>query len=60
VLDEPTANLDESTEADIVATLRRLAAGRTVLVVAHRPALIAMADRVVDLSRTGIPVGAPA
>ena len=29
--------------------IRRLAAGRTVLVVAHRPALVAMADRVVAL-----------
>ena len=31
----------------------RLAAGRTVLLVAHRPALLALADRVVDADRAG-------
>lgn len=49
LLDEPTAGLDASTEADVVAALRRLAAGRTLVVVAHRPALLAVADRVVAL-----------
>jgi thiol reductant ABC exporter CydD subunit len=49
VLDEPTANLDPDTEADVIGAIRDLAAGRTVVLVAHRPALIAAADRVVDL-----------
>jgi ATP-binding cassette subfamily C protein CydCD len=49
VLDEPTANLDGETEASVVAAVRRLAAGRTVLMAAHRPALLALADRVVPL-----------
>ncbi len=49
LLDEPTANLDGGTEAEVVAALRRLVAGRTVLLVAHRPALVALADRVVEL-----------
>jgi len=58
VLDEPTANLDPDTEADIVAAIRRLARGRTVVLMAHRPALRAVADRVVCLSpaREGRPV----
>jgi ATP-binding cassette, subfamily C, bacterial CydCD len=51
LLDEPTANLDGRTEAEIVETVGRLAGGRTALIVAHRPALLALADRVVDLSR---------
>jgi thiol reductant ABC exporter CydD subunit len=50
LLDEPTANLDGQTEQGIVETIRRLARGRTVVLVAHRPALIAMADRVLSLS----------
>ena len=50
LLDEPTAGLDGETEREIVRTIRRLAAGRTVVLVAHRPALIAMADRVVSLA----------
>ncbi len=50
LLDEPTAGLDGDTELEVVQALSRLARGRTVLVVAHRPALIAMADRVVSLA----------
>ncbi|AOR33309.1 ABC transporter [Streptomyces fodineus] len=49
LLDEPTAGLDGETEAGVVAAVRRLAAGRTVLLVVHRPALLEVADRVVRL-----------
>ncbi|MGZ0232901.1 thiol reductant ABC exporter subunit CydD [Streptomyces sp. CPS1] len=56
VLDEPTAALDGVTEAEVVSAVRRLAAGRTVLVVVHRPALLEVADRVVPLESTE-PVG---
>lgn len=47
LLDEPTAALDGETEAAVVDAVRRLAVGRTVLLVVHRPALLAVADRVV-------------
>lgn len=50
LLDEPTAALDGETEAGVVEAVRRLAVGRTVLLVVHRPALLAVADRVVRLS----------
>ncbi|MGW1053411.1 thiol reductant ABC exporter subunit CydD [Streptomyces sp. NPDC002521] len=53
VLDEPTAGLDGATEAEVVAAVRRLAAGRTVLLVVHRPALLDVADRVVRLTGCG-------
>ncbi|MEU8591111.1 thiol reductant ABC exporter subunit CydD [Streptomyces sp. NPDC048664] len=49
LLDEPTASLDGATEAEVVEAVRRLAAGRTVLLVVHRPALLGVADRVVRL-----------
>jgi ABC-type multidrug transport system fused ATPase/permease subunit len=49
LLDEPTANLDPATEASIIDTLRRLAIGRTVIVAAHRPALVSFADRQIAL-----------
>ncbi|MGU3584456.1 thiol reductant ABC exporter subunit CydD [Rhodococcus sp. C26F] len=50
LLDEPTAHLDEDTEATVLDTLRGLAAaGRTVVVVAHRPTLLAIADEVVTV-----------
>ncbi|XVV36044.1 thiol reductant ABC exporter subunit CydD [Streptomyces sp. CA-100214] len=50
LLDEPTAALDGTTEAEVVAAVRRLAEGRTVLLVVHRPALLEVADRVVRLA----------
>lgn len=47
VLDEPTAHLDAATEQVVHATIARLRAeGRSVVLVAHRPALVALADRV--------------
>ncbi|MFJ9087024.1 thiol reductant ABC exporter subunit CydD [Streptomyces sp. NPDC102384] len=53
LLDEPTAALDGGTEAGIVDAVRRLAVGRTVLLVVHRPALLAVADRVVRVEAPG-------
>jgi ATP-binding cassette subfamily C protein CydCD len=49
LLDEPTAHLDTATEAEVVAAIERLAAGRTALIVAHREAAVRGADRVVEL-----------
>lgn len=52
LLDEPTARLDGATEADVLTAARALAQGRTALVVAHRPALVPILDRVL-LAREG-------
>jgi ABC-type multidrug transport system fused ATPase/permease subunit len=49
LLDEPTANLDGESEAAVLDAVRRLAHGRTVVLVAHRPALLTLADRVVRM-----------
>lgn len=49
LLDEPTAHLDPDTERVIAETVRELGRRSAVVVVAHRPALVAMADRVVAL-----------
>ncbi|MFF3860417.1 thiol reductant ABC exporter subunit CydD [Streptomyces sp. NPDC002209] len=54
LLDEPTAALDGETEAAVVDAVRRLAVGRTVLMVVHRPALLAVADRVVAVGSAGL------
>ncbi|MEU8118903.1 thiol reductant ABC exporter subunit CydD [Spirillospora sp. NPDC049024] len=50
LLDEPTSNLDAESEAAVLDAVRRLTASRTVILVAHRPALAAMADRTVPLT----------
>lgn len=46
LLDEPTARLDTASEAVVLEATRRLVAGRTALLVAHRPALLEDADRI--------------
>jgi thiol reductant ABC exporter CydD subunit len=55
VLDEPTASLDAATEADVIDAIRRLGQDRTVVIVTHRPAPLALADRVVSLRAELVP-----
>ncbi|WP_395656747.1 thiol reductant ABC exporter subunit CydD [Nocardioides sp.] len=49
LLDEPTAHLDSGTEQVITDVVRDLGRTSGVVVVAHRPALVAAADHVVSL-----------
>lgn len=59
LLDEPTAHLDEVTEALVLRTLRVQAqAGRTVIVVGHRQAVLAAGDSVVTVYAGGRAGGA--
>jgi ATP-binding cassette subfamily C protein CydCD len=59
LLDEPTAGLDAGTEARVLATLRaEAAAGRAILIAAHRPAVLAIADRITALSGIAAPPAA--
>jgi ATP-binding cassette, subfamily B, bacterial len=46
VLDDATSAVDATKEHEIRAALTTVMAGRTTLVIAHRPATIALADRV--------------
>jgi ATP-binding cassette subfamily C protein CydCD len=58
ILDEPTAGLDAASEATVLAAVRAAARerGLAVLLVAHRPAALAVADTVVTIeSRSGAP-----
>jgi ATP-binding cassette subfamily C protein CydD len=49
LLDEPTAHLDPATEADVLASLKRLALGRTVVMASHSAAAHAFGGRRLDL-----------
>jgi ABC-type multidrug transport system fused ATPase/permease subunit len=49
ILDEPTAHVDLASERAILAALDRLASGRAVLAISHRPATIASATRAILL-----------
>jgi ATP-binding cassette subfamily B protein len=49
ILDDATASVDATTEAQIRAGLREVMSGRTTLIIAHRLSTIALADEVVVL-----------
>jgi ABC-type multidrug transport system fused ATPase/permease subunit len=49
MLDNPTANLDAETEADLLDTLDTLRSSRTIIVATHHEAVARIADRVVEL-----------
>jgi ATP-binding cassette subfamily C protein CydD len=49
LLDEPTAHLDPATESDVLASLKRLAIGRTVVMASHSAAAQAFGGRRLDL-----------
>ena len=58
LLDEPTAHLDDRSEATVLTALsERARAGATVVVVAHRPTVLAIADRIVEVEASGVPSG---
>ncbi|MGN6577352.1 MAG: thiol reductant ABC exporter subunit CydD [Nocardioides sp.] len=54
LLDEPTAHLDAVTEQVVADTLTWLAARSAVVVVAHRPSLVALADHVVQVPTSAV------
>ncbi|MCX4093362.1 thiol reductant ABC exporter subunit CydD [Nocardia sp. alder85J] len=53
LLDEPTAHLDEAAEARVLAALTaRARSGATVILIGHRPTVLAVADEVIVVSAT--------
>lgn len=48
LLDECTSALDESTEREVLSRLKQLE-GRTIIMVTHRPAALALADQVIHV-----------
>ncbi|MFK4084838.1 thiol reductant ABC exporter subunit CydD [Kribbella sp. NPDC020789] len=55
LLDEPTESVDPETEQDLLESLPSVLAGRTVVLVTHRPALLELCDHVVHLDRSAVP-----
>lgn len=59
ILDEPSAHLDAMSESFVSAAVTELrASGRTVLVVAHRTAILELADHVITVQANTIGVSA--
>jgi ATP-binding cassette subfamily B protein len=51
ILDDATSSVDPEKEQEIRAAMAEVMRGRTTLVIAHRPATVALADRVLLLDR---------
>src|SRR5262249_37388881 len=51
VFDEATSALDYESERVIQQNMRRISAGRTVLIIAHRLSTVRIADRILTLDR---------
>ena len=54
VLDDATSAVDPSKEHEIRDAMRTVMAGRTTIVIAHRPGTIALADRIVLIDEGGV------
>ena len=50
LMDEPTAGLDEATEQQVLLALSAFCRHRTMILVSHRPAVMAWADHQIELS----------
>nr|WP_307836134.1 type I secretion system permease/ATPase [Chromobacterium sp. ASV5] len=59
LLDEPTSNMDHSTESQIHATLAEAAKGKTMLLVTHHNALLELADRLIVIDQGAIVADGP-
>lgn len=51
LLDEPTSSIDTETEAALMERLKGELAARTLVLVTHRPSLLALVDRVILMAR---------
>jgi ATP-binding cassette subfamily C protein LapB len=51
VFDEPTSSVDGDTEARLLQNLRREFEGRTLILITHRPSMLALVNRVILLAR---------
>lgn len=51
IMDEPTSSVDGETESRLIDNLRAEFSGRTLIVITHRPSLLALVDRVILMAR---------
>jgi ATP-binding cassette subfamily C protein LapB len=59
LLDEPTSMIDTNSERAILDRLAATRQGKTLVVVTHRPALLAIVERIVVLDRGRVVADGP-
>lgn len=60
LLDEPTANMDEGTERNILAALhQQITTDKTLILVTHKPALLGLVNRIIVMTPQGIVMDGP-
>jgi ATP-binding cassette subfamily C protein LapB len=59
LMDEPTSAMDMQTESLFVQRLQTIIENRTVIVVTHRPSLLALVDRVIVVDQHRIVADGP-
>ena len=59
LLDEPSSAIDSDTEARLIKGLTTELTGRTVVVVTHRPAMLALVDRVIVMAEGRLVMDGP-
>lgn len=59
ILDEPTSAMDMLSERELIESLRAELNGRTLLLVTHRPQLLSLVDRVIQIEQGRIVADAP-
>ena len=59
LLDEPTANIDDVAERQLISHLKKELGGRTLVVATHRPAVLELVDRVIILKNGTIALDGP-
>jgi len=58
-MDEPTANMDQDTEAQVIKVLGQWLKDRTLLISTHRPQLLQLVDRIAVMQKGKIVVEGP-
>lgn len=54
IMDEPTAAMDSTATANILEAIKRMTSGKTLVLVAHTPAALAIADHVVIMEEGAV------
>ncbi|MEZ3415930.1 type I secretion system permease/ATPase [Pantoea dispersa] len=59
LMDEPTSAMDSMTESQFLTHLRRASEGHTLIVVTHRPSILALVDRIIVVEEGKIVADGP-